>query len=98
MEMTKEQMMAEIARLKSENQVLIANKTSKGTSIRMTDKGGISLYGLGKYPVTLYKGQWEALFIKAPEIKEFIEANKATLEEKEKAHEAAKASAKAGVQ
>jgi hypothetical protein len=53
-------MQAELARLRAENEAL--KKTgAKGLSLRVSEKGGLSVYGLGRFPVTLYKEQWTKL-------------------------------------
>jgi len=48
-------------------------------SFKVSDKGGVSVYGLGRFPVTLYYEQWVRLLDKAPELREFLEANKGKL-------------------
>jgi hypothetical protein len=62
----------ELARLRAENATLKANATAKakGNPVRLkvTEKGGLSIYGLGRFPVTLYKGQWQRLIAFVPEI------------------------------
>ncbi len=68
---TLESITQEIAKLRAENATLRAK--DKGVSLKITDKGGLSLYGLGRFPVTLYKGQWLKLIAKAEDIKAFIE-------------------------
>lgn len=50
--------------------------------LKVSEKGGLSLYGLGRFPVTLYKSQWEKLLDYVPEIKKFIAENKNLLKEK----------------
>lgn len=62
---------AEIAKLRAENAQLRAK--DKGVSLRVTDKGGLSMYGLGRFPVTLYKSQWLKLLAQAEVIKAFID-------------------------
>ena len=52
-------------------------------SFKVSDKGGVSVYGLGRFPVTLYYEQWVRLLDKAPELREFLEANKGKLKLKE---------------
>lgn len=52
-----------------------AREASKGSIIKVSPKGGVSLYGLGQYPVTLYRTQWEYLFAHVDEVKAFIQAN-----------------------
>ncbi len=52
-------------------------------TIKTSEKGAVSVYGMGKWPVTLYAGQWERLLGNADEIKEYINANRGTLAVKE---------------
>lgn len=71
-----------IKALQEENAKLKANKgTSNG--IKVSTKGAVSVYGLGRFPVTLYSSQWLVLLALADDIKSFINANKAILKEKE---------------
>lgn len=80
-------MMAEIQALKAENHRL-ANSTTKaapGLSLRVSQKGAISLYGMGRFPITLYKEQFTKLLAMSEEIKGFIAANEAVLKTKPKA-------------
>lgn len=86
-DMTVEQMKAEIAALKAE---LLAKATVK-VSIKLSAKGGISVYGLGRWPVTLYAGQWRTLLGQTKAIEGFIEANAVVLAEAETAWQAQKA-------
>jgi hypothetical protein len=82
--MTHEQMAAEIARLKGENEALTKAKTT-GTSLKVSTKGALSVYGLGRWPVTLYRSQWERLLsmVEGPTgIKAFIAAHSDQLTEK----------------
>lgn len=85
------------AKLAEKDAEIAALKASKTRAIRAkaTDKGGISLYGVGRYPVTLYPDQWDVVFAEG---KAHVEAcyaeNKATLDAKSAAHKAAKAAAK----
>lgn len=51
----------------------------KRMTMKVSDKGALSIYGLGRFPVTLYRGQWERLISAAPEITAFIETNAALL-------------------
>jgi len=77
-----EQMKQELERLRSENAAL--KKTSaKGLSMKISEKGGLSVYGLGRFPVTLYKEQWKKLLELKEEIIAFLEANDAQLKTKE---------------
>jgi hypothetical protein len=79
--MADEDLRAELERLKAENAAL-KNKTSKGISIRVSEKGGVSVYGLGRFPVTLYKEQWNRLLDMADDIRAFIAEHEAKLKTK----------------
>ncbi len=79
--MADEDLRAELERLKAENAAL-KNKTSKGISIRVSEKGGVSIYGLGRFPVTLYKEQWNRLLDMADDIRAFIAEHEAELKTK----------------
>lgn len=74
-------MMAEIARLKAENDKLVKAKTLTG-GIKVSPKGAVSVYGLGRFPITLYSSQWETLFTKVEDIKLFIVNNMGQLKVK----------------
>jgi hypothetical protein len=52
-------------------------------SFKVSDKGGVSVYGLGRFPVTLYYEQWIRLLDKSQELREFLEANKSKMKMKE---------------
>jgi hypothetical protein len=77
-----EQMKAELERLKAENEALRKGNT-KGTSLKVSDKGGVSVYGLGRFPVTLYKEQWTKLLDMADDIRAFIKENDSRLKAKQ---------------
>jgi hypothetical protein len=71
-----ERLRAEIAALK--------NKPSRGTfSMKVSEKGGLSVYGLGRFPVTLYKEQWGKLLDHTDEIRAFLKEHDAELKAKE---------------
>jgi len=55
----------------------------KGISFKVSEKGGVSVYGLGRFPVTLYQEQWLRLFTEVENLKTFIDANKSRLKTKE---------------
>jgi hypothetical protein len=79
---SEEELKAEIDRLRAENENL--KKPSRGqTSLRVSEKGGLSVYGLGRFPVTLYREQWEKLLGLADEIRTFIRENDQALKKKE---------------
>ena len=71
----------EVERLKKENAALKAQAT-RGVSIKVSEKGGVSVYGLGRFPVTLYKEQWTKLLAMADEIRAFIKEHDAQLKAK----------------
>lgn len=71
----------ELEALRAENAALKARMVAK-ISFKVGEKGGLSVYGLQRFPVTLYKSQWHALAEKMPSILEFIKANEALLVEK----------------
>jgi hypothetical protein len=72
----------ELERLRAENERL-KKSSSKGMSLRVSEKGGVSVYGLGRFPVTLYKEQWKKLLDMGDEIRNFIEANESQLKSKD---------------
>lgn len=79
-----EDLKAEIERLKAENESLKNKKNSRGTlSMKVSEKGALSVYGMGRFPVTLYKEQWNKLLSISDEIKQFIVDNDAALKTKE---------------
>jgi hypothetical protein len=80
--MSEDDLRAELERLKAENQALKV-KATRATSIRVSEKGGVSVYGLGRFPVTLYKEQWLKLLDMAEDIRTFIAQNEAKLKTKE---------------
>ena len=80
--MSDEDLRAEIERLRAENDKL-KNKSVRGLSLKVSEKGGVSLYGVGRFPVTLYKEQWRKILDMAPEIEAFIKANESSLKAKE---------------
>ena len=73
---------AELERLKAENAALKAQAT-RGISIKVSEKGGVSVYGLGRFPVTLYKEQWAKLLDLADDIRAFIKAHDSELKAKQ---------------
>jgi hypothetical protein len=79
-----EDLKAEIERLKAENAALKTNQPARGTlSMKVSEKGALSIYGMGRFPVTLYKEQWLKLLGIADEIKQFISDNDSRLKTKE---------------
>jgi hypothetical protein len=79
---SEEELKAEIERLRAENQAL--KKPARGQmSLKVSEKGALSVYGLGRFPVTLYREQWEKLLGMADEIRSFILENDVALKKKE---------------
>ncbi len=76
--MEEQDIRAELERLRAENEALKA-KVTRATSIKVSEKGAVSVYGLGRFPVTLYKEQWLKLLGMADDIKKFIAENSARL-------------------
>ncbi len=77
-----DELKAELERLKAENAALKA-RSGKGVSMKVSEKGGVSVYGLGRFPVTLYQEQWLKLLDLADDIRAFIRDNDAQLKSKE---------------
>ena len=76
-----EELRAEIERLRAENENL---KRPRGQmSLKVSEKGALSVYGLGRFPVTLYREQWEKLLGMTDEIRSFIAENDHLLKKKE---------------
>jgi hypothetical protein len=79
--MSEQDLQAELERLKAENEVLKA-RGGRSVALRVSEKGGVSVYGLGRFPVTLYKEQWLKLLDMADDIRSFIAQNEAKLKTK----------------
>ena len=77
-----EDLKAELERLKAENEQL-KNQRGRAVGLKVSEKGGVSVYGLGRFPVTLYKEQWTKLLDMADDIRAFIAENAGTLKTKE---------------
>lgn len=81
-EPTKEELLARIAELEKK-----AEGRKRGQlEFRVGEKGGVSVYGLGRFPVTLYYEQWARLLDSAKDLREFLEENKPRLKLKEPSH------------
>ncbi len=79
-----EDMKAELDRLRAENEALKNKKSNSGTlSMKVSEKGALSVYGMGRFPVTLYKEQWLKLLSITEELKAFIKENDSKLKTKE---------------
>ena len=79
---TDDELKAEIERLKKENESLKLKK-STGISMKVSQKGALSLYGLGRWPVTLYKSQWLRVAEDIDKVLDFIEENKDELKDRQ---------------
>jgi hypothetical protein len=78
---TQDELQAELDRLRAENEAL---KRPRGQmSLKVSEKGALSVYGLGRFPVTLYREQWEKLLGMADEIRTFIQQHDSELKKKE---------------
>ena len=80
--MSDEDMKAEIDRLRAENDQL-KTKSVRGLSLKVSEKGALSLYGVGRFPVTLYKEQWVKILGMKDEIEAFLQTNAHLLKTKE---------------
>jgi len=80
--MSEEDLKAELAKLRAENESL-KKSSARGISLKVSQKGAVSLYGMGRFPVTLYKEQWLKILEMADVIKNFISENDAQLKAKE---------------
>ena len=79
-EPSKEELMARIAELEKQ----AGTKRQGSLEFRVGEKGGVSVYGLGRFPVTLYYEQWVRLLEASGELREFLEKNKSRLKLKPK--------------
>jgi hypothetical protein len=83
--MSDEDVKAELERLKRENEALREQAKAKPgqISMKVSEKGAVSVYGLGRFPVTLYQEQWLKLLERSDEIREFIRVNAGQLKKKD---------------
>ena len=81
--MAEEDVQKELERLRAENEALKASRRPGALSFRVSEKGAVSVYGLGRFPVTLYQEQWDKLLGMTDELRAFIEANRDKLKKKE---------------
>lgn len=80
--MSDDEMKAELERLRRENAALKKGSTA-GVRMKVSEKGAVSVYGMGRFPVTLYKEQWLRLLSMADDIRAFIDENEDKLKAKE---------------
>lgn len=83
--MADDEIKAELERLTRENEALKAQARAQPgqLTIKVSEKGGVSVYGLGRFPVTLYQEQWTKLLDRADQIRDFIKANASQLKKKD---------------
>ena len=79
---TEAELKAELEKLKAENEALKASN-SRGVSLKVSEKGAVSVYGMGRFPVTLYQEQWLKLLDMNEQIRRFIKDNEGKLKKKE---------------
>jgi len=80
--MSDDELKDELERLRKENAAL-KKGAARGVSMKVSEKGGLSVYGMGRFPVTLYKEQWLKLLDLSDEIRAFIAAHQSELKSKE---------------
>jgi len=80
---TEQNLRDELERLRAENEELKKPRARGALTMKVSEKGALSVYGMGRFPVTLYKEQWQRLLGVADEIKKFIEENNDRLKAKE---------------
>lgn len=80
--MADEDVMAELERLRKENESL-KKGAARGVSMKVSEKGGLSVYGLGRFPITFYKEQWTKLLDMADDIRAFMKEHDAELKSKD---------------
>ncbi|MEO6877863.1 MAG: hypothetical protein ABI205_05235 [Gemmatimonadaceae bacterium] len=80
--MSNEDVMAELDRLRKENESL-KKGAARGVSMKVSEKGGLSVYGLGRFPITFYKEQWTKLLDMADDIRAFMKEHDAQLKSKD---------------
>src|SRR5438094_9614611 len=78
-EPTKEELLARIAELEKQ----VGPRKTGSLEFRVSEKGAVSVYGLGRFPVTLYYEQWDKLLAQIEDLRRFIDANRASLKKKE---------------
>jgi hypothetical protein len=79
--MSEDDLRKELERLKAENEAL-KSKKAPSFGLKVSEKGAVSVYGLGRFPVTLYKEQWHKLLDQADDIRAFIKENDSKLKAK----------------
>ena len=80
--MSAHDMKAELERLRAQNEAL-KKGASEAVRMKVSEKGGVSVYGMGRFPVTLYKEQWLKLLDMSDDIRAFIAENESGLKAKD---------------
>jgi hypothetical protein len=80
--MPEDDLQKELERLRAENERLRTRRAAGEVTLRVSEKGAVSVYGLGRFPVTLYQEQWEKLLAHTEEIRAFIADNRERLKKK----------------
>lgn len=80
---SEEDLQAKVERLERENEALKQKQAPRGVQLKVSQKGAVSLYGLGRFPVTLYKEQWERVLGMADDIRRFLAEHDAELKKKD---------------
>jgi len=80
--MAEDDLQKEIERLRVENERLKSRRATGDVTLKVSEKGAVSVYGLGRFPVTLYQEQWEKLLAHADDIRTFIGENREHLKKK----------------
>jgi hypothetical protein len=80
--MSEDNVKEELERLRAENERL-KKRSARGVTLKVSEKGALSVYGLGRFPVTLYKEQWLRLLDMTDDIRSFIRENEGTLKSKD---------------
>ena len=78
---TEQELLAELGRLKAENEAL-KNPPRGQLTYRVSEKGAVSVYGLGRFPVTLYKEQWERLLETSDQLQAFMKEHEGELKKR----------------
>jgi hypothetical protein len=73
-----EDMREELERLRAENEALKA-KTTRERTLKVSQKGGVSLYGIRRFPITFYADEWDILLGMSDEVRAFIRENEGAL-------------------
>ena len=79
--MSDEDVQTELARLRAENEALKA-KSSRERRLKVSEKGGVSVYGIRRFPITFYADEWETLLGMADEIRAFLRENEGSLKQR----------------